>query len=258
MRARCATRVEASTRLRSKRWQRDSTVTGTLRISVVAKMNFTCGGGSSSVLRKALKAPGREHMHFVDDVDLVARRSRRVAHAVGDLAHILDAVVRGGVDLHHIDMIAFDDRRAMQAEAVEIDGRRAAAVRQLIIQPARQDARRRRLADAAHAREHPGLGDAVVGEGVAQGAHHRVLPDQIGEARRAVFARQHAIAREARGRGEGAKPGSDGSSTPCASAGSASLAGAEGGVSCIAHVPMRSGRLDEDPLGPVRAASFRT
>ena len=44
------------TRRRSNRWQRDSTVTGTLRISVVAKTNFTCGGGSSSVFSSALKA----------------------------------------------------------------------------------------------------------------------------------------------------------------------------------------------------------
>ena len=32
------------------------TVTGTLRTSVVAKMNFTCSGGSSSVLSRPLKA----------------------------------------------------------------------------------------------------------------------------------------------------------------------------------------------------------
>ena len=44
------------TRRRSKRWQRDSTVTGTLRSSVVANTNFTCGGGSSSVFSSALKA----------------------------------------------------------------------------------------------------------------------------------------------------------------------------------------------------------
>ncbi len=43
-------------RRRSKRWQRDSTVTGTLRISVVANRNFTCAGGSSSVLSSALNA----------------------------------------------------------------------------------------------------------------------------------------------------------------------------------------------------------
>ena len=78
MPARCCDRARpASMRRRSKRWQRDSTVTGTLRISVVAKMNFTCGGGSSSVFNRPLKACRRQHVHFVDDVDLVARRDRR-------------------------------------------------------------------------------------------------------------------------------------------------------------------------------------
>ncbi len=52
----CSVRVSCGTRFRSKRWQRDSTVTGTLRISVVANRNFTCGGGSSSVFSNALKA----------------------------------------------------------------------------------------------------------------------------------------------------------------------------------------------------------
>ena len=49
--------TSGSIRRRSNRWQRDRTVTGTLRISVVAKMNLTCSGGSSSVLRSALNAP---------------------------------------------------------------------------------------------------------------------------------------------------------------------------------------------------------
>ena len=52
----CSTSVSLRHARRSKRWQRDSTVTGTLRISVVAKTNFTCGGGSSSVFSSALKA----------------------------------------------------------------------------------------------------------------------------------------------------------------------------------------------------------
>ena len=56
MRAKWAESSATEMRRRSKRWQRDSTVTGTLRISVVAKMNFTCGGGSSSVFNRALKA----------------------------------------------------------------------------------------------------------------------------------------------------------------------------------------------------------
>ena len=56
MPARCASIASGSIRRRSNRWQRDSTVTGTLRISVVAKMNFTCAGGSSSVFSSALNA----------------------------------------------------------------------------------------------------------------------------------------------------------------------------------------------------------
>ncbi len=55
-RRRCAIIVEGSTRRRSKRWQRDRTVIGTFRISVVANTNFTCSGGSSSVFSRPLKA----------------------------------------------------------------------------------------------------------------------------------------------------------------------------------------------------------
>jgi hypothetical protein len=52
--------------------QRDSTVTGIFCGSVVARMNLTCSGGSSSVFSIALKALLRQHVHFVDDVDLEA------------------------------------------------------------------------------------------------------------------------------------------------------------------------------------------
>ena len=47
--------------LKSKRWQRESTVAGMRLGSVVASTNTTCGGGSSSVLRNALNA-GPESM----------------------------------------------------------------------------------------------------------------------------------------------------------------------------------------------------
>ena len=50
------TRSDALMRRKSNRWHRESTVIGTLRISVVAKMNFTCSGGSSSVFNSPLKA----------------------------------------------------------------------------------------------------------------------------------------------------------------------------------------------------------
>ena len=42
--------------LKSNLSVRDRIVSGTFSISVVARMNFTCGGGSSSVFRRALNA----------------------------------------------------------------------------------------------------------------------------------------------------------------------------------------------------------
>ena len=56
MRAKWARSSGWETRRRKWVWQRDRMVVGTFRSSVVASMNFTCGGGSSSVLSSALKA----------------------------------------------------------------------------------------------------------------------------------------------------------------------------------------------------------
>ncbi|MCY1173203.1 hypothetical protein D9M73_133570 [compost metagenome] len=55
-RAKCSASNSAGMRRKSKRWQRDSTVTGTLLTSVVASTNFTPSAGSSSVFSSALKA----------------------------------------------------------------------------------------------------------------------------------------------------------------------------------------------------------
>ena len=63
----------ASMRRRSKRWQRDNTVIGTFRISVVAKMNLTCGGGFLKRLQQAVECLIGQHMDLIDDVDLVTR-----------------------------------------------------------------------------------------------------------------------------------------------------------------------------------------
>ena len=74
-------------------------------------------------LQKAVEGLRREHVHFVDDVDLVARRHRRVAHLLDDLADVVDAGVRGGVHLDHVDMAAFHDGGAVLADFVELDRR---------------------------------------------------------------------------------------------------------------------------------------
>ncbi len=52
-----ATTTPAGIRLKSKRWTRDSTVSGIFWGSVVANRKTTWGGGSSRVFNSALKAP---------------------------------------------------------------------------------------------------------------------------------------------------------------------------------------------------------
>ena len=118
-------------------------------------------------LQQAVEGLLREHVHFVDDVDLVARRDRRVARRIDDVADVVDAGVRGGVHLQHVGMAALHDGAAMHALDGEIDVRRAGAVLGLEVQAAGEDARRRGLADAAHAGQHPGVRDAAGGERVA-------------------------------------------------------------------------------------------
>ena len=56
MRVRCLAIRAAGMRRKSNRWQRDRIVSSTFSGFVVANMNFTCSGGSSSVLSSALNA----------------------------------------------------------------------------------------------------------------------------------------------------------------------------------------------------------
>jgi hypothetical protein len=86
-------------------------------------------------------------------------------------------------------MIAGSARRVGQIDArlVDFGG--------LVIERPRQNAGGGRLADTAHAGQHPGLGDAAGGKGVGQRADHRLLADQVGEILRAVLARQNTVGR---------------------------------------------------------------
>ena len=124
-------------------------VTGSFLISVVAKMNFTCGGGSSSVFRERVERRGREHVNFVDDVDLVASLDRRVADALDQFPDVADAGARGGVHLEDVGMPALGDSAAMAAFDGKIDRWPVIlAVLPYIVERARENARRRRLPDA--------------------------------------------------------------------------------------------------------------
>ena len=131
-------------------------------------------------------------MHFVNNIDLEARRRRCVAHIFDNLTNIANAGARGGVHFNHINMGTIHNGFTMRAGLSEVDARRVHPVAG-VIQCARENARRRRLADTAHAGQHKGMGDAPCLKSIGQGSHHGFLTDQIVEIAGPVFARQHFV-----------------------------------------------------------------
>ena len=156
------------------------------------KDEFHMGRRFFQCLQQAVEGLIGEHVHFIDDVDLVTRRNRAITHLFDDLANIVDTRMRGGVHFDHVDMAAFHDRLAMLARHGEIDCR-FIDLDCLVVKRARQNSRGRRLADTAHAGQHPRLRDAPGFERIGQRANHRLLADQIVKILRAIFAGEHAI-----------------------------------------------------------------
>ena len=155
---------------------------------------FHMGGGFFKGLQQGVEGGGAEHMHFVKNEDLVARGSGTVGHAFNDrIADVLDAGLAGGVHLHHIDMAAFGNGAAGLALAAGLGRRASLAIGTGAVQALGDDPGGGGFAGAANAGEDEGMGDAVGGKGIFQGAHHRLLPDEIGKGFGAVFAGKDAV-----------------------------------------------------------------
>ena len=102
--------------------------------------------------QKRVEGALRQHVNFVDDVDLVARRDGGIAHRLDDLADVVDAGVAGGVHFDHVDVAALGDRSARLAHAAGFDRRAALPVRADAVQRLGDQPRGRSLADPANAR----------------------------------------------------------------------------------------------------------
>ena len=145
-------------------------------------------------LEQRVERRRRQHVNFVDDVDLVARAHRRIPRPIQQVAHIRHARVRRRIELQHVRMRSRHDRRAMHARRVQYH-RRLVHIPGFVIQRPRQQSRRGGLPHPAHAGQHEGVSDPPGLERVGQRPDHRLLPDQVLEPRRPVFARQHLIGR---------------------------------------------------------------
>src|SRR6266568_7574273 len=127
-------------------------------------------------------------MDLVDDVDLVAAARRGVLDVLPDGPNVVDLAIRRRVD--------FDD--VHERPRLGLDAHRARAAR-LGARPFRtqqrlgEQARGRRLADAARPGEEVGVGDAAGDERVLQRPRDRVLADDRLERLRPPLPREHLI-----------------------------------------------------------------
>ena len=167
------------------------------------EQEFDVRGRLLERLQQRVEGVLRQHVDFVDDVDLVARRDRGIAHRLDDLAHVVDPGVARGVHLDDVDMAPLGDRDARLAHPARVDRRPALPVGADAVERLGDQPRGRGLADPAHPGQQEGMRDPPAGDGIAQRGDHRVLPDQLAERLRPILAREHAIG----GRGGGGRLG---------------------------------------------------
>ena len=145
-------------------------------------------------LQQGIERIAREHVHFIDDIDLEARRNRAVAYCLNDLADIVHAGMGGRIHFDDIDMAVGGDGRAGFADPAGLLRRRLPlAVRAEAVDRAGEDPRCRRLADAAHAGEHEGMRNSSGPDRIGENAHQRFLADKVAEGGGPVFAGQHPV-----------------------------------------------------------------
>jgi hypothetical protein len=135
----------------------------------------------------------RQHVHFVDHVDLEAPDDRLVDRLVQQLRNLLDTAVGRGVQLHVVDEAAGVDVAAGVADAAGLGRDATRAVRPNAVQALGQDARHRRLAHAARAGEQVGVMQAALRQRIGQRLHDMLLADKLLETLRTVFAGQDLV-----------------------------------------------------------------
>ena len=154
-------------------------------------------------LQKRVEGPRGEHVDLVDDPDLEAVAGGVVARALPQLAHLLDAVVGGPVDLLHVEGAALGDFLARGALEAGLGGRTIAS---RAVEGLGQDARGGGLAHAPCPREEEGVADATGAQGVLQGTGEGGLADQLVEGVRPVLSRENEIAHGDGGEWRGGRP----------------------------------------------------
>ena len=131
----------------------------------------------------------RQHVHFVDQVDLVASDCRRVPRVVENLPHVVDAGVGRGVELEEVDEATGIDLGAGRADTARRGGNARHAIEAL-----GKDPRDRGLAHTAGAGQQIRVVNAAARQRIGERRHHVLLAGQLGERHRPPLARKDLVA----------------------------------------------------------------
>ncbi len=130
----------------------------------------------------------RQHVHFVDHIDLEARIHRRIHRTLQQCGHFIDAAITRRIHFHIVDKAPLVDLPARAAYTTRCRGHAGFAIERL-----GEDARERRLADAAGSGEQIGVVQTPAVQRVRERAHHVLLSDERSEILRSPFACENLI-----------------------------------------------------------------
>jgi len=139
-------------------------------------------------LQQRVERRRRQHVDFVDDVDLVGAARRGIAGVVAQVAHLVDAVVGGAVDLDHVDEPSLGYLAAIVAGVA-----RLAVLRREAVEPLGQQPSDRRLADAADTGEAIRVRHAALLQRIAECSHDGGLPYYLVESLRPPGTRKDLV-----------------------------------------------------------------
>ena len=144
-------------------------------------------------LQQRIECVFRQHVHFVDDVNLVARGHRRIAHRLDNFTHIIDAGMARRIHFDNVDMPPLGNCNAGLAYSARVDRRAAFFIGTDAIERFGDQPRSRGFSHTAHPGHQECMRQPVALDRVAQCLHHGILANESGKSLRPIFARQYAV-----------------------------------------------------------------
>ena len=146
--------------------------------------------------QQGVEGGGGEHVHLVDQIDLVGAAGRGICGIFPQRPDTLDAVVAGTVDLKHIETPSLGNLHTGIANAAGIVGR--AILAGLAVQRLGQNTGGRGLSHPARADKEIRLRETTPRDGVLKSAGDMLLANNLLKTLRSVFSGKNAVAHRGR------------------------------------------------------------